>query len=313
MSRSTKTKLAGWIPSKDFSTVVSLCESFNQGRIFEILWEYCNLTSDIFEEREANCWLFYENDKLCGFALGRRKQKGLLRMGGAFIFEEFWAPCDGLSNELGQPSKRDIKRILQFKTLIDSMNRKSPIILRAAIDNQFAHMIARALKAKWMNGLVIAERTLNKKADFSNPAGCKLRLFEDGDQFYMSKIHEKAFKEKCKPKIYKAWATATNCRTIIATCHNVPVGFVIAEKRRCGPLGDFTIAVKPAHQGKGIGSVLLKAAFNAFIDMDVKRVIVDYLMLNASAHRLYQKHNFEPKRIYNYFLYSREAHKPSQN
>lgn len=223
-------------------------------------------------------------------------------MDGAFIFEEVWAPCDGLPNEFGQPSKRDIKRILQFKRLIDSMNRKSPTILRAAIDNRFAHMIARALKARWMNGLVIAERTLNKKVKFSNPAGYKLRLFEDGDQFHTSKIHEKAFKEKCKPKIYKAWATATNCRTIIATCHNVPVGFMIAEKRRCGSLGDFTIAVKPTHQGKGIGSVLLKAAFNAFIDMGVKRVIADYLMLNASAQRLYEKNNFEPKRIYNYFL-----------
>jgi len=290
------------MPSKDFSTIISLCESFNQGRIYEILGEYCNLTSDIFEERGAHCWLFYENDRLCGFALGRRRQKGLLRMDGAFIFEEVWAPCDGLPNEFGQPSKRDIKRILQFKRLIDSMNRKSPTILRAAIDNRFAHMIARALKARWMNGLVIAERTLNKKVKFSNPAGYKLRLFEDGDQFHTSKIHEKAFKEKCKPKIYKAWATATNCRTIIATCHNVPVGFMIAEKRRCGSLGDFTIAVKPTHQGKGIGSVLLKAAFNAFIDMGVKRVIADYLMLNASAQRLYEKNNFEPKRIYNYFL-----------
>lgn len=227
-------------------------------------------------------------------------------MGEAFIFEEVWVPCEGLSSELGEPRIVDIKRILKFKSLIDSMNFRSPTVLRAATDNQFMHMVARALKAKWINGLVIAERTLNKKIRFSNLTGYRLRLFEEGDQFYMSKIHEKAFKEKCNPEIYRAWATAANCRTMIATHYTVPVGFIIAEKRGYGFLGDFTIAIEPAHQGKGIGSILLKTAFNVFIDMGVRRVIADYLMLNASAHRLYQKHKFKPKRIYNYFLYKQD-------
>jgi len=304
MSRSTKTRLvAAWIPTKDFAVIVDLCESFNQGRIYEIFWEYCNLTSNILNEKGAHCWLYHENNRLCGFALGRLKQRGILRIGGAFVFEEIWGPCDGLPNELGQPSKRDMQRIFQFRRLIDSVNCEPPIVLRAATDNQFAHMIVRGLNARWVNGLVIAERTLNKKVKFSNPAGYNFRLFEDGDQFDMSEIHEKAFQEKFEPNIYKAWATATNCQTIIATYHNIPIGFIIAEKRRCGSLGDFTIAVKPAHQGKGIGSLLLNAAFNVFIAMGVRKVIADYLMLNASAHRLYQKHKFKPKRIYNYFLY----------
>jgi ribosomal protein S18 acetylase RimI-like enzyme len=89
---------------------------------------------------------------------------------------------------------------------------------------------------------------------------------------------------------------------IIATYCKKPIGFIIAEKRRCNSLGDFNIAVKPCHHNKGVGSALLKAAFNVFIDMNVQRVIADYLMLNAPAHRLYQKHRFKPKRIYNYFL-----------
>jgi hypothetical protein len=89
-------------------------------------------------------------------------------MGGAFVFEEVWGPCDGLPNELGQPSKRDMQRIFQFRRLIDSVNCEPPIVLRAATDNQFEHMIVRGLKARWVNGLVIAERTLNKKVKFSN-------------------------------------------------------------------------------------------------------------------------------------------------
>jgi len=309
MLKSAKIKFSGWMSSGDLHTVVSLCEDFNHGRIYEIFWEYCDLTPEILRERKANCWLYYENGKLCGFGLGRRRHRGFLCMGGAFIFEEVWAPCEGLSSELGQPSKRDIKRVIQFKRLIDSMNGSFLTVLRTATYNQFAHMIARELKASWINGLIIAEKTLNRKFEFSYPNGYESRLFENGDQFYMSKIHEKAFKEKAAPKIYKAWATATNCRTILATHHNTPVGFIIAEKRRCGSLGDFSIAVDPAHHGRGIGSVLLRAAFNAFIDMKVKKVVADYLILNSSAHRLYQKHNFRTKRIYNYFLYSRDTKK----
>jgi ribosomal protein S18 acetylase RimI-like enzyme len=297
-----KTKLAGWITIKDLSTIIENCEKFNQGRTYEIFGEYCNLTPNILKERGTRYWFYYENEKLRGFALGRHKRGILLRMGDNFIFEEVWGPCDGLSNELSQPSERDIERILKFKKLLNSTKWRSPIVLRAATDNQFAHMIARALGAKWINGLIIAERTLNKKVKFSNPKGYKLRMFEDGDQFCMSKIHEEAFKERCKPKIYKAWATAANCRTIIATHREKPIGFIIAEKRRCNSLGDFNIAVKPHYHNKGVGSALLKAAFNVFIDMNVQRVIADYLMLNAPAHRLYQKHGFKPKRIYNYFL-----------
>ncbi len=281
--------------------VAKLCSRFNQGKVYEVFGEYCGLTAEVLSKGKAHGWLYYENGKLSGFALGRQRC-GIMRMDGAFVFEEVWGPCDGISSELGILSRRDRERALRFKKLIDSLDFKFPIVLRAATDNQFAHMIARTLKARWVNGLVIAERRLNRKFEFSTPAEYKFRTFEDGDQFYMSEIHKDAFKETVSLEDYKAWATAMNCRTIIATHHEEPIGFIIAEKRCCDSLGDFNIAVQPAHQGKGIGSALLKAAFNILIDMEVKRVIADYLMLNTSAHNLYQKHNFKPTRIYNYFL-----------
>jgi GNAT superfamily N-acetyltransferase len=306
MSESLNIKPPEWTPSRDLSFMARLCRCFNQRKVYEIFWEYCGLTADVLSERQARGWLYYENGELSGFALGRPRH-GIDRTGQTFVFEEVWGPCDGTSNELGGLSGRDMERALQFRNVINSVDSKSPTVLRAAVDNQFAHSISRALKARWVNGLIIAERPLRKKAEFSTPTGYKLRLFEDGDQFYMSKIHEEAFREDFSPNDYKAWATKANCRTIMVTHHRKPVGFIIAEKRRCCSLGDFNIAIKPAHQGKGIGSALLNAAFNVFVDLGVKRVIADYLLLNTSAHRLYQKHNFKPKRIYNYFLYQRET------
>jgi len=298
MSKHAKIGQAKWLPSKDLQTAAELCEHFNKGRTYEIFWEYCGLTADILKEKSARCWLYREDDEVSGFALGRPRDE-------TFVFEEIWGPCDGISNELSRPSMRDVRRMLDFKKLLSSLDSKVPIMLRAATDNQFAHLIARALRASWMNGLIIAERTLSKKFEISTPMGYKLRMFRDSDQLYMSKIRKEAFGKVLSPDDYKAWATKKNCRTIMATCHEELVGFIIAEKRPCGSLGDFTIAVKPSHQRKGIGSTLLKAAFNVFIEMEAKRVIADYLMLNTPAHRLYQKHSFKPKRIYNYFLYER--------
>lgn len=301
MPENSKTRSMKWIPSKNMYIIAKLCRRFNQGKVYEVFWEYCGLTAEILSKRKANGWFYYENGKLSGFALGRQRC-GIIRMDGAFVFEEVWGPCDGISSELGVLSRRDRERALRFKKLIDSLDFKFPIVLRAATDNQFAHMIARTLKARWVNGLIIAERRLNRKFEFSTPAEYKFRTFEDGDQFCMSEIHKEVFKETVSPEDYKAWATAANCRTIIATYQEEPIGFIIAEQRRCGSLGDFNIAVKIAHQGKGIGSALLRTAFNVLIEMGVKRVIADYLMLNTSAHNLYQKHDFKPRRTYNYFL-----------
>jgi len=301
ISENSKTRSMKWISSENMRVIAKLCRRFNRGKVYEVFWEYCGLTAEVLSKREAYGWLYYEDDKLSGFALGRQR-RGIMRVNEAFVFEEAWGPCDGTSSELGVLSRMDKERALGFKRLMDSLDFKFPIVLRAATDNQFTHMIARNLKARWVNGLIIAERKMNRKFEFSTPAGYKFRMFDDGDEFCMSEIHKEAFGEAVSPDDYKAWAAAMNCRAVIATYHEEPIGFVIAEKRRCDSLGDFNIAIKPVHQGKGIGSALLKAVLNILIDMGVKRVIADYLMLNTSAHNLYQKHNFKPRRIYNYFL-----------
>jgi ribosomal protein S18 acetylase RimI-like enzyme len=290
-----------WSPSENLRTIAGLCEFFNKKRVYEIFWEYCGLTEEILRERKAYAWLYYEDDLLSGFALGR-KRRATIKIGETFVFEEVWGPCDGNTTELGVLGRKDQKRAFEFKKSVCSSDSKLPTVLRAATDNQFAHMLARQLKVKWVNGLVIAEKKLESKFKLSIPAEYKLRMFEDGDESCMSEIHKEAFDEKIPLEEYRAWATAANCHTVIATHRGNLVGFIIAEKRRCGSLGDFNIAIKPAHQHRGVGSALLKASFNIFLEMKVKKVIADYLMLNTHAHILYYKHGFRPKRTYNYFL-----------
>ena len=80
---------------------------------------------------------------------------------------------------------------------------------------------------------------------------------------------------------------------------------MIAERRKCSSLGNFVIAVRPKYQSKHVGSALLKAGLNSLVQMGVRRVVVDCLMLNAPAHDLYKKHGFKFRRICNYFLLSK--------
>jgi ribosomal protein S18 acetylase RimI-like enzyme len=293
--------LTKWIPSENLRTAAELCEVFNKKKIYEIFGEYCGLTEQILRERKACAWLYYEDGMLSGFALGR-KRRATVRIGEAFVFEEAWGPCDGNTTELGVLGRKDQKRAFEFKKSVCSLDSKLPRVLRAATDNQFAHTVARQLTVRWVNGLVIAEKKLESKFKLSIPAGYKLRMFEDGDESCMSEIHREVFDEKIPAEEYRAWATVANCRTVIATHRGNLVGFIIAEKRRCGSLGDFNIAIKTAHQHKGVGSALLRTSFNIFLEMKVKKVIADYLMLNAHAHILYYKNGFRPKRAYNYFL-----------
>ena len=157
--------LMKWSPSENLRTIAELCEVFNKHKVYEIFWEYCGLTEEILRERRAYAWLYYENDMLSGFALGR-KRRATVQIGEAFVFEEVWGPCDGNTTELGALSRRDQKRAFEFKKSVCSLDSKLPTVLRAATDNQFAHMVARQLKARWVNGLVIAEKKLKRVRGF---------------------------------------------------------------------------------------------------------------------------------------------------
>ena len=207
MSSHLHVRSTGWFPSRDLHTAVRLCRLFNKGRFYEIFGEYCGLTCDVLFEKHACCWLYHENGVIRGFALGRRKQ-GALRMHGAFIFEELWGPCDGVTTELGCSNEHDIERVNRFKELIESLEENF-IILRAAVDNPFAHLVARSLNAHWINGLVLAEKRLKGKIKLSALNGFRLRMFKNGDGNHMARIHKEVFGQYSHPKSYKDWARDT--------------------------------------------------------------------------------------------------------
>lgn len=113
---------------------------------------------------------------------------------------------------------------------------------------------------------------------------------------------KEVYSEQVSPGEFKDWATKKQCKTLVASLGNQPVGFIIAEKRPYNSLGDFAIAVSPSQQRRGLGGALLDAGLNALYQIGVKRVIADYRMFNGATHALYGGRGFKPSRVYNYFL-----------
>jgi GNAT superfamily N-acetyltransferase len=283
-----------WKESSDYALTARLCEKWNSGRLYEIFWEYADLRSRTLKEKSARSWLCYEDSKLSGFALGR-SVKGL------FVIEELWGQFIGLFGDTVAISEVDLSRVEAFRSQVLERIGERRFLIRGAMDNCFAHGVARALKLPWFNGLVLGERALTSRTAVRVPEGYALRGFRSGDEEFFERLYREVYSEEVSPREFADWATKDQCRTIIASLGDRPVGFVIAEKRPYNLLGDFAIAVSPRQQRRGVGGALLDAGLDALYQMGTRRVIADYRTLNGATHALYEGRGFKPKRVYNYF------------
>ena len=284
-----------WARSADLALVARLCEKWNAERLYEVFWEYARLNARVLRQRGASSWLCFEDQRLSGFALGRGVE-------GAFVLEEAWAPFEGTFGGSTAISGRDQARADAFRLQVLAGIKERPLLMRGAIDNHFVHGIARTLKLPWFNGLVLAERALSTAKAVTVPPGFALRPFKFGDEEFFSSLYSEVYQEQVSHKAFKDWAKKQSCRTIVATrVTGSFVGFIIAEKRHYGSVGDFAIAVTPRFQRMGVGGALLDAGLNALRELGATRAIADYRTSNGATHALYGGRGFKPVRVYNFF------------
>lgn len=284
-----------WAETSNLALVADLCEKWNSGKLYEIFWEYAQLNAQVLAEKKARSWLCYEKSRLSGFALGRNVK-------GFFVIEELWEEFEGLFGDKIKISEIDRLRIETFRSQVLEKIDERPILMRGAIDNHFAHGVARALNLSWFNGLILGARVLDERIDsIVLPRGYILRDFCAGDEEFLSSLYREVYEEQVPAEEFEEWATKKNCKTIVASLRSRPVGFIIAEKRLYNSLGDFAIAVSPSHQRKGIGGALLDSGMNALYEMGVRMAIVDYRTFNGATHALYGGRGFKLQRVYNYF------------
>jgi GNAT superfamily N-acetyltransferase len=281
--------------TSNLALVADLCEKWNSGKLYEIFWEYSRLSAQTLAEKKARSWLCYENGRLSGFALGRNVK-------GFFVIEELWEEFEGLFGDRIKISETDRLRVETFKLQVLEKIDERPLLIRGAMDNRFAHGVARALNLSWFNGLILGAKILSERIDSTGlPDGYVLRDSCAGDEEFFSSLYREVYEEQVSAGEFEEWATKKNCKTIVASLRNRPIGFIIAEKRPYNSLGDFAIAVSPSHQRKGVGGALLDSGMNALYVMGVRMAIADYRTFNGATHALYGGRGFKLQRVYNYF------------
>lgn len=91
------------------------------------------------------------------------------------------------------------------------------------------------------------------------------------------------------------WNIATHAAGIfVAEVEGQPVGFIAARpdwETRIGAIPD--MAVHPAHQGKGIGTALLKTALEYLSAQGMEYVRIETLEQNTVAQKLYPRMGFQ--------------------
>ncbi len=197
-------KKSGWFSTRNLRTLADQCEYWNKGRLYEILWEYSCLSPRILRNRKARGWLYHEDGRLAGFALGRRRR-------GWWYLEELWGLCEGVS-EIDRPfHPDDMARANLARRLLVRLG--GPVIVRAAVDNAFANMIAELVGANWCGGFLLSKKRLERKCNLSTPPGVSFRRFRVGDGDHLSRIHQRAFGYPHPPREYAKWAVKKNCKT----------------------------------------------------------------------------------------------------
>jgi ribosomal protein S18 acetylase RimI-like enzyme len=108
-------------------------------------------------------------------------------------------------------------------------------------------------------------------------------------------------------------------RLLIANVDSAAVGYGLAYTMRAQDswLGDTwktgdvvgeieSLAVRPDHRGKGIGSRLLKALHAHLLELGVRDIVLGVLPGNQDAIRLYERHGYAPTWLYLSRLEGRE-------
>jgi len=79
---------------------------------------------------------------------------------------------------------------------------------------------------------------------------------------------------------------------LVAECGGRVVGYVAGVRESDGSGHIMSIAVLPNYRGRGIGSALLKALEDAFIEDGVQRIYLEVSQNNREGLRLYRKFGY---------------------
>ena len=95
---------------------------------------------------------------------------------------------------------------------------------------------------------------------------------------------------------FSHYATSGRHRMLVATVHDLPIGYVTSSRFRVKPGYDptveTTVYLHPGHTGRGIGRLLYERLFAALADEDVHRAYAGVALPNAASIALHERVGF---------------------
>lgn len=285
----------GWNSSRNRRLLLELHRRRNPA-LYELAGQYARLQPRDLSRDRLRGWVYSMGGQPIGYAVAGPPRKHV-------TFHELWLESRGSPNRERVGSDHDdLARMKETRRFLrrEFQGIAKTVLVRVASDNSFGLSLVRRYRWPLEAVLVLATRNTTSAVPARPPSDYCIRRYRPGDTVAFAYLHRAAFDEEITPSAYAVWATQPGCEAFVATLGKEVVGFVIAERRRGGQLGDFNLVVARSHQRRGLGKALMSRGIESLRSGGVPTAIADHWAMNTPAAQLYQQLGFVPARTYLY-------------
>jgi len=172
-----------------------------------------------------------------------------------------------------------LRRLHEYLTKRFQDDRQEHLTIRGDESNAVVLALAQRYGFRFSNALVVASGGGVKAA---TPEGYAVRRARPDEARQIARLHEETLEMPARPKDLEAMWKSGDARVFIAERERYAVGFILAQVR--DGVGRWTVGVRDAHRGKGIGSALVHHALQ-FFQAKAVPPITTYWAVDAAAAR----------------------------
>jgi GNAT superfamily N-acetyltransferase len=170
------------------------------------------------------------------------------------------------------------------------------LTLRCAETNALVLNLVRRFDFTFANALVVATGATRREVQV--PAGYTVRRAAQADARPVARLQEETLHVTVRPdEIDSLWKQGET-RVFLAEREKFPVAFIVAQVKDA--VGRWTVGVREAHRGKGLGTVLAQEALQFFHTKHLTPVAT-YWALDARSAGFVQSLDARTERTYLYF------------
>lgn len=223
-----------------------------------------------------------------------RKPVGLLitgRSGKRLLAEEVLldGPHGGRSDE-----DAILRQLHDHLTEQFQQDHQEHLTLRGDESNAVVLALAQRFGFTFSNALVVAS---GGASTAPAPNGYAVRRARPDEARHIARLHEETLHARARTKDLEAMWKSGDARVFIAERDRYGVGFVLAQVR--DGVGRWTVGVRDAHRGRGLGSALVHHALQFFASRKVSP-ITTYWAVDAAAARFARALGARTERTYLY-------------